>query len=221
MPPLQWKIYFLNLPLSYKKDQARYTPFIMVVIRERPSKIYPLYNGRVTNTYASPTPFTMVKTGTSKIYPFTMEDLFSKSSTFIQERYTPLQSSERKWTSKFWTKSAYTDIFVRATTTYTSKQDIPPLQSSERKWTSVEQNIPPLHWSLYFQVRYTPFTMVESQIHMQALPPLQWSSLVYIEMIPKKARWKQKKIPHKKILPKDQMNNSKLKWRMIVNKVSL
>ena len=41
-------------------------------------------------------PFTMVKTGTSKIYPFTMEDLFSKSSTFIQERYTPLQSSERK-----------------------------------------------------------------------------------------------------------------------------
>ena len=100
----------------------------------------------VTNTYASPTPFTMVKTGTSKIYPFTMEDLFSKSSTFIQERYTPLQSSERKW-------------------------------------TSVEQNIPPLHWSLYFQVRYTPFTMVESQIHMQALPPLQWSSLVYIEMI--------------------------------------
>jgi len=183
LPPLQWKIYFLNLPLSYKKDQARYTPFIMVVIRERPSKIYPLYNG--SHKYiCKPYPlYNGQDWCTSKIYPFTMEDLFSKSSTFIQERYTPLQSSERKWTSKFWTKSAYTDIFVRATTTYTSKQDIPPLQSSERKWTSVEQNIPPLHWSLYFQVRYTPFTMVESQIHMQALPPLQWSSLVYIEMI--------------------------------------
>ena len=143
MPPLQWKIYFLNLPLSYKKDQARYTPFIMVVIRERPSKIYPLYNG--SHKYiCKPYPlYNGQDWCTSKIYPFTMEDLFSKSSTFIQERYTPLQSSERKW-------------------------------------TSVEQNIPPLHWSLYFQVRYTPFTMVESQIHMQALPPLQWSSHEYI-----------------------------------------
>ena len=92
-----------------------------------------------------------------------------------------IPSSERKWTSKFWTKSAYTDIFVRATTTYTSKQDIPPLQSSERKWTSVEQNIPPLHWSLYFQVRYTPFTMVESQIYLYAMEDndIEYTSNIY------------------------------------------
>ena len=79
--PLQWKIYFLNLPLSYKKDIPLYnlvkeneqvsfeqnqhipTSLLEPLPLILPSKIYPLYNGRVTNTYASPTPFTMVKSG--------------------------------------------------------------------------------------------------------------------------------------------------------------
>ena len=79
--PLEWKIYFLNLQLSYKKDIPLYnlvkeneqvsfeqnqhipTSLLEPLPLILPSKIYPLYNGRVTNTYASPTPFTMVKSG--------------------------------------------------------------------------------------------------------------------------------------------------------------
>ena len=84
--PLQWKIYFLNLPLSYKKDIPLYnlvkeneqvniplynlvkeneqvsfeqnqhipTSLFEPLLEDKipyPSKIYPLYNGRVTNIF--------------------------------------------------------------------------------------------------------------------------------------------------------------------------
>ena len=70
--PLQWKIYFLNLQLSYKKDIPLYnlvkeneqvsfeqnqhipTSLFEPLLEDKipcPSKIYPLYNGRVTNIF--------------------------------------------------------------------------------------------------------------------------------------------------------------------------